>query len=198
MTAMIDESSSHSDLSPLLRRAVRHLADSPEPNDVWRQRLLRRLDVAARPDGDRVGGGADGVPRIWSARPTAVIAAALVCIVLGGVAGAAGYAALRRPVPGDVGAASVGDGLQRVRFVFSAPAAARVAIVGDFNGWNPTALPMRRASDGATWEIVVPLAPGRYAYSFVVDGALAPDPQAPRAGDDDFGSPNSVVLVQGS
>jgi hypothetical protein len=32
-------------------------------------------------------------------------------------------------------------------------------------------------------------------YAFVVDGDVTADPDAPRAADDDFGSPNSVVLV---
>ena len=57
---------------------------------------------------------------------------------------------------------------------------------------------MRRSGDGRTWEIEVPLAPGRYAYSFVVDGRLERDPRAPQAVGDDFGSPSSVVMVRGS
>jgi len=45
----------------------------------------------------------------------------------------------------------------------------------------------------------VPLAPGRYRYAFLVDGSrwLA-DPAAPRARDDEFGTPSSVVTVGGS
>jgi 1,4-alpha-glucan branching enzyme len=85
-----------------------------------------------------------------------------------------------------------------VRFVFVAPYASRVALVGDFNKWNPNVMPMRRSADGRAWMIDVPLAPGRHVYSFVVDGDLAPDPAAPRAGDDDFGVPSSVVLVNAS
>ena len=82
-----------------------------------------------------------------------------------------------------------------VRFVLVAPTATRVSLVGDFNRWNPAALPMRRSHDGSAWMVEVTLVPGRHVYSFVVDGDLAPDPAAPRAAEDDFGVPSSVVLV---
>ncbi|HVZ48452.1 MAG TPA: isoamylase early set domain-containing protein, partial [Gemmatimonadaceae bacterium] len=91
-----------------------------------------------------------------------------------------------------------GPGATTVRFTLVAPRAARVAVVGDFNHWDPARTPMRRAADGSRWEITVPLAPGRYDYSFVVDGVLATDPSAPRAPDADFGAPNSIVFVRGS
>jgi hypothetical protein len=53
-------------------------------------------------------------------------------------------------------------------------------------------------ADGAVWSAVVPLPPGRYRYAFLVDGSqwLA-DPTAPRAFDDEFGTPSSVVTVGG-
>jgi hypothetical protein len=57
---------------------------------------------------------------------------------------------------------------------------------------------MRRSADGRAWLLDVPLPPGRHVYAFVVDGDLAPDPSAPRAGDEDFGVPSSVVLVSGA
>jgi 1,4-alpha-glucan branching enzyme len=85
-----------------------------------------------------------------------------------------------------------------VRFSVDAPTATSVHVVGDFNGWDPAALPLRRSADGRTWEVEIPLTPGRYSYSFLIDGTLARDPRAARAVDDDFGSPNSVVLVTGT
>jgi 1,4-alpha-glucan branching enzyme len=96
------------------------------------------------------------------------------------------------PLPGERG------GRSTVRFVFVAPYASRVSLVGDFNGWNAGAMPMRRTADGRAWLLDVPLVPGRHVYSFVVDGDLAPDPTAPRAAEDDFGVPSSVVLVAGA
>jgi len=85
-----------------------------------------------------------------------------------------------------------------VAFTLVAPRASSVAIVGDFNDWNPHATPLVRTGSGA-WEARVRLAPGQYNYAFVVDGATwVPDPAAPKNAVDDFGSPNSVVTVAGA
>lgn len=87
------------------------------------------------------------------------------------------------------------DGM--VKFILVAPQAARVAVVGDFNGWNASATPMRRT--GGTWSVVIPLEPGRHVYAFVVNGTQwMADPAAPLAPDDGYGVSNSVVLVGGS
>jgi hypothetical protein len=59
-------------------------------------------------------------------------------------------------------------------------------------------MPLRHSADGKSWEIEIPLPPGRYVYSFIVDGKLSRDPGAPQVRDDDFGSPNSVLMVKGS
>jgi 1,4-alpha-glucan branching enzyme len=77
----------------------------------------------------------------------------------------------------------------------AAPGASRVSLVGDFNQWDASATPMRQLGDGRLWLVDVPLAPGRHVYAFVVDGDVTPDPAAPRAGEEDFGVPSSVVLV---
>jgi 1,4-alpha-glucan branching enzyme len=82
-----------------------------------------------------------------------------------------------------------------VRFALVAPGATRVSLVGDFNQWDAKATPMRQLGDGRLWIVEVPLAPGRHVYAFVVDGDVTPDPAAPRAGEEDFGTPSSVVLV---
>jgi hypothetical protein len=82
-----------------------------------------------------------------------------------------------------------------VRFTVEAPGARHVAVVGDFNGWNPGATPLVRAADGRTWTATVPLPPGRHVYAFSIDGGLSADPAAPRAPEDDFGTPNSVLVV---
>jgi hypothetical protein len=81
-------------------------------------------------------------------------------------------------------------------FVFIAPHAAKVALVGDFNDWSVDKNLMTRAGNGGVWKITVPLSVGRHLYSFVVDsGQWFPDPRAPLAPDDGFGHSNSVVLV---
>jgi hypothetical protein len=84
---------------------------------------------------------------------------------------------------------------QQVQFMFVAPSASRVALVGEFNDWDPSATPMLRAAGGA-WHVVLPLARGRHVYAFVVDGnSWVADPQAPLAPERWFGAQNSVVLV---
>jgi len=85
-----------------------------------------------------------------------------------------------------------------IKFVLVAPQAARVSVVGDFNGWDSAATPARREADG-TWTTYVPLRPGRHIYSFVVDGThFVSDPSAPIAPDDGYGQKNSVVVVAGA
>lgn len=82
-----------------------------------------------------------------------------------------------------------------VKFVLVAPQAAKVSVVGDFNGWDNAVTPATRQADG-TWTAFVPLRPGRHVYSFVIDGShFVADPAAPIAPDDGYGQRNSVVVV---
>ncbi len=91
-----------------------------------------------------------------------------------------------------------GPAPSEIQFVYVDPAATSVAVVGDFNDWDPAATPLDRVRSGGLWTVRVALAPGRHRYAFVVDGASwAADPTAPRAAGDDFGTPNSVVTVAG-
>jgi hypothetical protein len=86
-----------------------------------------------------------------------------------------------------------------VQFVVVIPDAHAVSLVGDFNDWDESATPMAPRDADGIWSVTVPLAPGRYQYSFLVDGVTwVADPAAPRALEDDFGRPNSVVTVGGS
>ncbi|HVZ77518.1 MAG TPA: isoamylase early set domain-containing protein [Gemmatimonadaceae bacterium] len=90
----------------------------------------------------------------------------------------------------------VHDTIHEVKFVVVAPQASHVALVGDFNNWNPSATPMTRTPTGGTWSVSVHLDPGRHVYAYVVDGKQwMADPSAPLAPEDGFGVPNSVVLV---
>jgi hypothetical protein len=88
------------------------------------------------------------------------------------------------------------DSVERhVEFVFVAPTARNVSLVGDFNGWDATATPMRRTDGRTTWSVSVPLAAGRHVYAFVVDGnAWVTDPQAPLSPEQWYGQRNSVVV----
>jgi hypothetical protein len=82
-----------------------------------------------------------------------------------------------------------------VRRTFRLPASVgeRVALVGELNGWSPTANPMRR--DGDWFTTTLDLEPGRiYRYRYLVDGERwendwAADAYVPNA----FGTEDSVV-----
>ena len=80
-------------------------------------------------------------------------------------------------------------------FVFVAPKAGTVSLVGDFNGWDASKAPLVRVPNSGLWKVTVPLPAGRHLYQFVVDGNWVPDPAAPVAGDDGFGRTNSVRIV---
>jgi Carbohydrate-binding module 48 (Isoamylase N-terminal domain) len=83
-----------------------------------------------------------------------------------------------------------------VPFVFDAPNATQVALVGDFNNWNATASPMRRFGKDGPWTTTVLAKPGRHVYAYQVDGTtLVADPRAPHATDLDYGGDASVLMV---
>lgn len=75
------------------------------------------------------------------------------------------------------------------------PQAESVTIAGDFNGWDPQSLPLRRADNGL-WTITIPLKPGRYEYMYQVDGKWVTDPLASEFSPDGFGEENAVLNVQ--
>ena len=176
----------------------RVLREEVPVRDEWRAGVLRDIARLTPPHAASLV-LAPRRTRRWELRPLTAVAAGLLCAAFG--AGAMALVLARTPRSGAAEASRAAAGqpaaLSTVRFVLVAPYASRVSLVGDFNRWNPRAMPMRRSSDGRTWTVEVPLTPGRHLYSFLVDGDLAPDPAAPRAGDDDFGVPSSVILVSG-
>jgi hypothetical protein len=186
-----DEASGLGDILAELR------ADVPV-RAAWRDDVLG--EVRELPG--RVTQGA-GRNKGWTISPPTAIAAALAFTALGAAAAVgvlsprddgSRVAALKRPDA--VGTQPAGRSTQHlVRFALVAPGASRVSLVGDFNRWDASATPMRQLGDGRLWLVEVPLPPGRHVYAFVVDGDVTPDPAAPRAGDEDFGVPSSVVLV---
>jgi len=57
------------------------------------------------------------------------------------------------------------------------PDAKSVRLVGDFNDWDLTSLPMQRQPDGC-WFVQIPLTHGHHQYVFLVDGEPELDPDA--------------------
>ena len=85
-----------------------------------------------------------------------------------------------------------------VEVVFSAPQAAAVTIVGDFNSWNPQRTQLVRSNHEGLWRARLRLTPGIYQYSFVLDGKTwVSDPGAKTSLADGFGGHNSVIIVDG-
>ena len=81
------------------------------------------------------------------------------------------------------------------QFVFEQKTAQRVAIVGDFNNWDPKANEMVRDASGF-WSAILPVMPGRHLYGFMVDDSVFMlDPRKPKARDPDLGSESSVLMV---
>ena len=126
-------------------------------------------------------------------------AAAGACVALLAV-GAALVTGMRQPETSIAektpAAAVAGAGPVLVRLVVVQPGARVVQAAGDFNGWNPSRTPLEQTADGA-WTVTLPLEPGRYEYSFVVDGdRWIGDPFAVEKSNDGFGSQNAVLDVR--
>ena len=58
-------------------------------------------------------------------------------------------------LPQRLGAHPTGRDRSDWRFSVYAPSCTAASLVGDFNGWNPSATPMTRAENGV-WSVVVP------------------------------------------
>lgn len=85
------------------------------------------------------------------------------------------------------------------RFVFVAPEASDVRMTGDFASWDPDGIALDDERGTGVWTVDIPLSPGVYQYTFIVDGTeWRPDPHAVSQVDDGFGQQNSVVIVSGN
>ena len=86
---------------------------------------------------------------------------------------------------------------QRVQFVIVAPDAKKVSVVGDFNGWDVSRAGYQaQHRGGGVWSVTAPVPVGHHRYSFVVDDSVwVADPTAPRVMDNDYGMPNSAIVV---
>ena len=81
-----------------------------------------------------------------------------------------------------------------VKFYCSATSAESVYLVGAFNDWNPTSLPMRRHIDGS-WFLEVPLKAGHHEYILLIDGKPTLDPSAAGTALTDWNGRVSLVSV---
>lgn len=125
---------------------------------------------------------------------------ALLMVFRGGPSDAAPVGTM----PGDPDAVAAGTESPGVadhvtRFVFMAPGARSVRMTGDFVSWDPDGIGLEDQRGTGVWTVDVPLEPGVYQYTFIVDGTeWRPDPHAVSQVDDGFGQTNSVVIVSGA
>jgi chromosome partitioning protein len=81
------------------------------------------------------------------------------------------------------------------RFIFHAPEAKTVRIVGSFNDWRPTEdYSMERNKDGV-WSKTVRLVPGEYQYKYIVDDMWIEDKHNPKVTNDPYGGRNSIIEI---
>ena len=191
---MTDSDQLHPYVEWIIREARRPVVTDAEARDrvmaaIHAEPVPRRIGVWQR----------IFAPRAFSLSPVtgALLAAGLVGIgVIAGVVSKNrdGHVAVEHPAVAAQTGLPVSDTI--VKFVFFAPKAQKVSLVGDFNDWDQSKTPMIRSAHGGLWSVAVPLSAGRHVYSFVVDGSSwSADPSAPFAPDDGFGHANSVKIV---
>ncbi len=80
-------------------------------------------------------------------------------------------------------------------FMFYAPHAREVYVVGDFNNWEINNDSRLTKNDSGVWEKRCYLVPGNYKYKFIVDGLYFEDPENPRKELNPYGNNYSVFEV---
>lgn len=90
-----------------------------------------------------------------------------------------------------------GSDLVIVHLYLAAPDAEKVAVVGDWNGWDAGSDMLRDDDGDGVWEIRLEVARGQeYRYQFLIDGdTWIADPSAPLKVDDGFGGTNSILDI---
>ena len=82
------------------------------------------------------------------------------------------------------------------RFVLYLQHSSQVEILGSFTAWQK--VPLHRTGTDGYWEVNLELPKGEHRYTFIVDNEkLMPDPTISARESDDFGSVNSILVVEG-
>jgi len=189
------------DSATALTRIANELRQTVEMSPVFDARVMAAVRAAPRPRGQRprtrltMTRTVTVTPLRWAALAAALVLAASLGVAYGHVA--AGGNGIRQSL---LATGHHGPSTQKVQFVLVAPTARKVAVVGDFNGWDPTHVAYQaRHRGGGVWSVTARVPVGHHRYSFVVDDTVwVPDPTAPRIVDNDFGLPNSALVVEDS
>ena len=84
---------------------------------------------------------------------------------------------------------------KKVTFELRADAGRKVSVAASFNNWDPAANRLRWNAKDGMYRTHIRLVPGRHEYKFVVDGIWCVDPECDEWVPNDYGSLNSVVIV---
>ena len=78
-----------------------------------------------------------------------------------------------------------------------APSAKQVELVGTFSDWMPREFSLKGPDALGYWAIAIKLPPGRYEYSFLINGSrLVSDDDGEALRPDGFGHENSVLVIR--
>jgi hypothetical protein len=100
----------------------------------------------------------------------------------------------RRPVVPEQSVAVHRIDAGEVQVTFTLRGTTDVAIAGEWNAWTP--IPLSRI-DGHHWRAVLPLGPGAYRFSLILDGEHWVVPEGVPMLPDDFGGEVGLLLVGG-
>ena len=179
------------------------LGSGPPSTSEARARIMeavRSAGATARAGATRPGWRSPGVGLLVAASIAGIIALirardiSYVPEPVPGIDRPAQRVAAAVPTPARTAGAPSENAAVRVQFVLVAPDAKSVAVVGDFNDWNPSATPL--ASARGMWSSETVVTAGRHDYAFVIDGTRwIADPSAPRAPADELGGGYSVLVA---
>lgn len=167
---------------------LRHLPQRDLPRDLTAA-VLARLEPRHRRSLWRRWGHWLQSPRVITIRPLPVISTVAALLILVG-----GYIAQMAARPPAIRHASVA--LVPVVLDLAYPNAARVAVIGSFNRWQPEGYEMYAQAGAGRWVIKIKVPAGAYEYAFLVDGhKVVSDPGAAFYKMDGFGSRNAVLYA---
>jgi hypothetical protein len=83
------------------------------------------------------------------------------------------------------------------RFVINQSGVKQVEIAGSFTNWER--IPLKPAGSSGYWEISMEIPPGEHSFSYILDGdKILADPTISVTEKDDFGTINSILVVEAS
>ena len=83
------------------------------------------------------------------------------------------------------------------RFVIYQSEIKQIEIAGSFTNWQR--IPLQPAGSTGYWEITLEIPAGEHVFSYILDGdTILADPTIPAQEKDDFGTINSILVVEAS